>query len=150
MHQQMTQKRRPRINFMKSWSGHTQSCREIGDGRRERKIWPRNRTSANDRQACMRVQMKMASDWSTLPQAGKWRSKVRTSCTNESTSKPGTPQMDTPSAGSITDWHFFDVIHVMAWRAVRRGCWPKRSKTNCSSSNSLNTGRYGEIFLNRP
>jgi hypothetical protein len=37
----------------------------------------------------MRVQIKMASDWSTLPQAGKWRSKVRTSCTNESTSKPG-------------------------------------------------------------
>jgi hypothetical protein len=30
--------------------------------------------------------MKMASDWSTLPQAGKWRSKVRTSYTNESTS----------------------------------------------------------------
>jgi hypothetical protein len=24
MHQQMTQKRRPRINFMNSWSGHTQ------------------------------------------------------------------------------------------------------------------------------
>jgi exonuclease III len=24
MHQQMTQKRRPRINFMSSWSGHTQ------------------------------------------------------------------------------------------------------------------------------
>jgi hypothetical protein len=41
--------------------------------------------------SCMRVQMKMASAWSTLPQAGKWRSKERTSCTNESTSKPGTP-----------------------------------------------------------
>jgi hypothetical protein len=52
--------------------------------------------------ACMRVQMKMASDWSTLPQAGKWRSKVRTSCTNESTSKPGTPQMGTPSTRSLT------------------------------------------------
>jgi hypothetical protein len=50
--------------------------------------------------ACMRVQMKMASDW--LPQAGKWRSKVRDSCTNESTSKPGTPQMDTSSTRSIT------------------------------------------------
>jgi hypothetical protein len=52
--------------------------------------------------ACMRVQMKMASDWSTLPQAGKWRSKVRTLCTTESTSKPGTLQMDTPSTRSIT------------------------------------------------
>jgi hypothetical protein len=40
---------------------------------------------------------------STLPQAGKWRSKVRTLCTNESTSKPGTPQMDTPSTRSITE-----------------------------------------------
>jgi hypothetical protein len=28
----------------------------------------------------------------TLPQAGKLRSKLRTSCTNKSTSKPGTPQ----------------------------------------------------------
>jgi hypothetical protein len=46
-----------------------------------------------------RVQMKMASDWSTLPQAGKWRSKVRTSCTNKSTF---TPLMETPSTGSIT------------------------------------------------
>jgi hypothetical protein len=26
--------------------------------------------------------LKMALDWSTLPQAGKWRSKVRTACTN--------------------------------------------------------------------
>jgi hypothetical protein len=32
----------------------------------------------------------------------KRRSKVRTSCTNESTSKPGTPKMDTPSTRSIT------------------------------------------------
>jgi hypothetical protein len=40
-------------------------------------------------------------DWSTLPQAGKWRSKERTSCTNESTSKRGTPQMDTPLTRSI-------------------------------------------------
>jgi hypothetical protein len=46
------------------------------------------------------LQMKMASDWST--KAGKWRSKIHTSCTNESTSKPGTLQMDTPSTRSIT------------------------------------------------
>jgi hypothetical protein len=52
--------------------------------------------------ACMKVQMKMASDWSTLAQAGKWRSKVRTSCTNKSTFKLGTLQMDTPSTRSIT------------------------------------------------
>jgi hypothetical protein len=52
--------------------------------------------------ACMRVQMIMASDWSTLSQAGKWRSKVRTSSTNESTFKPGTTQMDKPSTRSIT------------------------------------------------
>jgi hypothetical protein len=32
----------------------------------------------------------------------RWRSKVRTSCANESISKPGTPQMDTPSTRSIT------------------------------------------------
>jgi NACalpha-BTF3-like transcription factor len=51
--------------------------------------------------ACIRVQMKMASDWLTLPQAGKWRSKVRTSCTNEATYKPVTPQMNTPSTRSI-------------------------------------------------
>jgi hypothetical protein len=38
-----------------------------------------------------------------LPQAGKWRSKERTSCTNESTSKPDTPQMGKPSIRSITD-----------------------------------------------
>jgi hypothetical protein len=41
-------------------------------------------------------------NWSTLPQAGKWRSKVHTSCTHESTSKPGNLQMDTPSTRSIT------------------------------------------------
>jgi hypothetical protein len=34
--------------------------------------------------------------------AGKWRSKVRTSWTNKSTSKSGTPHMDTPSTKSIT------------------------------------------------
>jgi hypothetical protein len=42
------------------------------DARRERISWPGNRTSANDRQACMGIQIKMASDWSTLLQAGKW------------------------------------------------------------------------------
>jgi hypothetical protein len=46
--------------------------------------------------------MKMALDWSTFPQAGKWRSKIRSSYTNESTSKPGTPQMDTPTTRLIT------------------------------------------------
>jgi hypothetical protein len=57
----------------------------------------------------LRVQMKMASDWSTVPQAGKWRSKVRTSCTSESTSKPCTPR-----------WTHLqpDVIEVMARRGA--------------------------------
>jgi hypothetical protein len=49
---------------------------------------------------------KMTSDWSTLPQAGKWRS------------KHGTPQMDTPSTRSITGLidgrHSSDAIDIMA------------------------------------
>jgi hypothetical protein len=52
----------------------------------------------------------MASDWLTVPQAGKWRSKVRTSYTNVSTYKPGTLQMDTPSTRSIC------LIDGMLWR----------------------------------
>jgi hypothetical protein len=48
--------------------------------------------------------MKIVSDWSTLPQAGKSRSKVHTSSTNKSTSKPDTPQMGTP---------FSDIIDIM-------------------------------------
>jgi hypothetical protein len=60
--------------------------RKVGDEKRECKSLPAST-------ACIRVYMKMTS---TLPQAGKWRPKVRSSCTNESTSKPGTPQMDTP------------------------------------------------------
>jgi hypothetical protein len=60
------------------------ACPEVGDGRRER----------NNRQAQHSLHEstnEMASDWSTSLQAGEWRSKVRTSCTNESTSQPGTP-----------------------------------------------------------
>jgi hypothetical protein len=63
--------------------------------------------------------MKMASDWSTA--AGKWRSKVRTSCTNESTSKPGTPQMGTFNQIDhclIDGRHFSDVLYVMARRGA--------------------------------
>jgi hypothetical protein len=106
MHQQMSQNRRPMTNFMNSWSGCIRSLPKswsaVGNRRRERKSWPGNSRSASA--ACMRVQMKMASDWSTFPHARKWRSKVRTSCTNESLSKSGTPQMDTPSTRSITAW----------------------------------------------
>jgi hypothetical protein len=48
-HQQMTQNRRPKNNFMNTWSEHTQPAQE--DVGRERKSWPGNRISANDRQA---------------------------------------------------------------------------------------------------
>jgi hypothetical protein len=66
--------------------------------------------------------MNMASDWTTLPQAGKWRSKVRTSCTNKSTFKLGTLPIDGHTLNQIDHCliaakHFSDVMDVM----VRRG-----------------------------
>jgi hypothetical protein len=45
--------------------------------------------------------------WSILPQSGKWRSKVRTLCTNESTSKQADRQID---HCLIDGRHFSDVI----------------------------------------
>jgi hypothetical protein len=85
---------------------------KFADTRRERKKWPETVHQPT------RMKMKMASDWSILPQAGKWRSKVHTSCTNESTSKPGTPQMNTPSTRSITSssTEGFFLTSFMLWR----------------------------------
>jgi endonuclease/exonuclease/phosphatase family metal-dependent hydrolase len=65
-----------------------------------------------------------ASHCSTLPQAGKWRSKVGTSCTNESTSKPGhtipghrwTHTFNQIDHFLIDGRHFSDVIDIMARR----------------------------------
>jgi hypothetical protein len=64
--------------------------------------------------------MKMASDWSSLPQAGKWRSKLRTSCTNESTSWHFSDGHTFNQIGHclIDGRHFSEVIHVMARRGA--------------------------------
>jgi hypothetical protein len=101
--------------FKSNWSGHTQLAQVMSWSWRW-KAWTEKlagKPYISQQEACtayMRVQMKMASDWSILLQAGKWRSKVRTSCTNESTSKPGTPQMDKPLTRSITVWSTEDTF----------------------------------------
>jgi hypothetical protein len=62
----------------------------------------------------------MASDWSTLPQLGKWRSKVSTSCTNhlQTCHSPDGHTFNQIDHCLIDGRHFSDVIDVMAWRGA--------------------------------
>jgi hypothetical protein len=69
--------------------------------------------------AYMRVQMKMASDWSTLAQAGKWRSKARTHAqTNPPLHSPDEHTFNQINHCLIDGRHFSDVIDVMEQRGA--------------------------------
>jgi hypothetical protein len=73
----------------------SKSLLEVGDRRREQKSWPGNLSSANDRQAQPDRQAHTNENGLRL-MVDFVRTKVRISCTNDSTSKPDdTPQMDT-------------------------------------------------------
>jgi endonuclease/exonuclease/phosphatase family metal-dependent hydrolase len=83
----------------------------------------------------MRVQMNMVSDWSTLPQAGKWGSKVRTSMHKriilQTWHSPEGHTFNQIDHCMIDERHFADVIDVMA-----------RRNTNINSDHMLVVIKY--------